>query len=124
MCHNPVFLHIISLTVPSSTEPVGSNPFDDEDDEEETAAVQPNSSPANVKKEEVVAKTLVNRKHLLLSPFPRCVVLVYSLLLLLCSSVFSLSGYFSAWLPSVDHVLINTRVHCVLCFMFHSVTSS
>lgn len=66
MCHTPVFLHIISLTVPSSTEPVGLNPFDDEDDEEETPAEQPNSSPANVKKEEVVAKMLVNGTHLLL----------------------------------------------------------
>lgn len=66
MCHVPVFLHVISLTVPSSTEPVGLNPFDDEDDEEEMTAEQPNSSPANVKKEEVVAKMLVNGRHLLL----------------------------------------------------------
>lgn len=66
MCHNPVFLHAISLTVPSSTESAALNPFDDEDDEEETPAQQPNSSPANVKKEEVVAKMLVNRTHLLL----------------------------------------------------------
>ncbi|MCI4389047.1 hypothetical protein PGIGA_G00093300 [Pangasianodon gigas] len=49
-----------SLTVPSSTEPVGLNPFDDEDDEEETPAEQPNSSPANVKKEEVIAKITSN----------------------------------------------------------------
>ncbi|KAK3544838.1 hypothetical protein QTP86_027512, partial [Hemibagrus guttatus] len=47
-----------SLTLPSSTEAVGLNPFEDEDDEEETPAEQPNSSPASVKKEEVVAKML------------------------------------------------------------------
>ncbi|XP_036433319.1 protein kinase C and casein kinase substrate in neurons protein 2 isoform X1 [Colossoma macropomum] len=46
-----------SLTVPSSTEPVGLNPFDDDDDEEETPAEQPNSSPVNAKKEEVISKT-------------------------------------------------------------------
>lgn len=67
ICHNPVFLHAISLTVPSSTEPVGFNPFDDEDDDEETPEQQPNSSPANVKKEEVVAKMLVNGTHLFCS---------------------------------------------------------
>ncbi|XP_076860975.1 protein kinase C and casein kinase substrate in neurons protein 2 isoform X2 [Brachyhypopomus gauderio] len=47
-----------SLTVPTSTEPVGLNPFDEDgdDDEEETPAHQPNSSPVNVKKEEVISK--------------------------------------------------------------------
>ncbi|KAI5094098.1 protein kinase C and casein kinase substrate in neurons protein 2 isoform X1, partial [Silurus meridionalis] len=49
-----------SLTVPSSTEPVGLNPFDDEEDEEEMPAEQPNRSPASVKKEEVVAKITSN----------------------------------------------------------------
>uniref|UniRef100_A0A8B9H380 Protein kinase C and casein kinase substrate in neurons protein 2 n=1 Tax=Astyanax mexicanus TaxID=7994 RepID=A0A8B9H380_ASTMX len=49
-----------SLAVPSSTEPVGLNPFDDDDEEEEeeeVPAVQPKSSPVNVKKEEVISKT-------------------------------------------------------------------
>lgn len=109
MYHIPAFLHVISLTVPSSTEAVGSNPFDDEDDEEQMPAVQPNSSPANVKKDEVVAKMLVNRKHLLL--LCSCLLHIYFLLLLpytlhicfLFTVIFpqlSLSGacYFSAWL--------------------------
>ncbi|XP_030642099.1 protein kinase C and casein kinase substrate in neurons protein 2 isoform X1 [Chanos chanos] len=47
-----------SLTVPSNTEPVGSNPFEVEDeDEEEMTEEQPNSSPVNVKKAEVNTKT-------------------------------------------------------------------
>lgn len=127
VCHNPVFLHVISLTVPSSTEPVGLNPFDDEDDEE-MPAKQPNSSPANVKKEEVVAKMLVNRKHLLLFcsrslqiDFPLTVLSYAHLVCFLFAFIFpsfSLPGAccLSAWLHSVDHVLMNTRVHCVLCF--------
>ncbi|KAA0721492.1 Protein kinase C and casein kinase substrate in neurons protein 2 [Triplophysa tibetana] len=49
-----------SLTVPSSTEPQCLNPFDDEDEDhndEEEAVQQPKSSPLNVKKEQVIAKT-------------------------------------------------------------------
>ncbi|XP_036373502.1 protein kinase C and casein kinase substrate in neurons protein 2 isoform X1 [Megalops cyprinoides] len=46
-----------SLTVPNSTEQVGSNPFEDDEDEEEAPAEPPNSSPASVVKEEVKTKT-------------------------------------------------------------------
>ncbi|KAI1888106.1 hypothetical protein AGOR_G00181630 [Albula goreensis] len=42
-----------SLTVPNSTEQVGSNPFEEDDDEEEAPTERPNSSPVNVVKEEV-----------------------------------------------------------------------
>ncbi|XP_028809951.1 protein kinase C and casein kinase substrate in neurons protein 2 isoform X1 [Denticeps clupeoides] len=42
-----------SFTVPSSTQPVGLNPFEDDEDEEETPEEQANSSPVFVKKEEV-----------------------------------------------------------------------
>ncbi|KAI1882117.1 hypothetical protein AGOR_G00247380 [Albula goreensis] len=46
-----------SLALPSSTEQVGSNPFEDDEDEEELPAEEPNSSPVNVIKEEVKSKT-------------------------------------------------------------------
>lgn len=62
---------VVSLTVPTSTETVGSNPFEDDDDEDLQGTVkeQPtvvvnnnnNSSPLNVKKVEEV-KTLVKER--------------------------------------------------------------
>ena len=68
-CLSPC-LRVVSLTVPTSTEPVGSNPFEDDDDEDLQGTVkeQPavvvnnnNSSPLNVKKVEEV-KTLVKER--------------------------------------------------------------
>lgn len=60
---------VVSLTVPTSTETVGSNPFEDDDDEDLQGTVkeQPvvvnnnNNSPLNVKKVEEV-KTLVKER--------------------------------------------------------------
>ena len=63
--------HIISLTVPTKTAPVGTNPFEDDEDEEEEMAVEQQQQPQqqqqqttvnhiSVNKEEV--KTLVNRR--------------------------------------------------------------
>ncbi|KAL4658411.1 protein kinase C and casein kinase substrate in neurons protein 2 isoform X1 [Arapaima gigas] len=53
-----------SLTVPNSTEQVGSNPFE-EDDDEEVPVKQHDSSPVSITKEEVKTKTLVTES------FPR-----------------------------------------------------
>lgn len=71
MCHKCLSpcLRVVSLTVPTSTEPVGSNPFEDDDDEDLQGTVkeQPvvvnnnNNSPLNVKKVEEV-KTLVKER--------------------------------------------------------------
>ncbi|XP_031438263.1 protein kinase C and casein kinase substrate in neurons protein 2 isoform X1 [Clupea harengus] len=47
-----------SLSVPPSTEPAGSNPFEEDEDEEESPQEQPNSSPTvTVKKDQVPTKT-------------------------------------------------------------------
>ncbi len=55
--------HVVSLTVPTKTAPVGSNPFeDDEEEEEEEMAVEQQTTVnhISVNKEEI--KTLVNRR--------------------------------------------------------------
>lgn len=131
MYHLPAFLHVISLTVPSSTEAVGLNPFDDEDDEEEMPAEQPNSSPANVKKEEVVVKMLVNRKHLLL--FCPCSLHIYFLLLcclmpiifvsfwLIYSSVLSFRCLLFPCMVAQCRWRVNKRMHTVLCVFSSTV---
>lgn len=57
--------HVVSLTVPTKTAPVGTNPFEDEEDEEEEVAQEQQQKTENhvtVKKEEI--KTLVNRRKL------------------------------------------------------------
>lgn len=62
--------HVVSLTAPTKTAPVGSNPFEDDEDEEEeeeeemAVEQQTTVNHNSVKKEEI--KTLVNRrkKHL------------------------------------------------------------
>lgn len=55
--------HVVSLTVPTNTAPVGLNPFDEDDEdeeEEETTAVEQQTTVnhISVNKEEI--KTLVN----------------------------------------------------------------
>lgn len=54
--------HVVSLTVPTKTAPVGSNPFDDDEDEEEEMAEEQHTTVNHnsVKKEEI--KMLVNRR--------------------------------------------------------------
>lgn len=53
--------HVVSLTVPTNTAPVGSNPFEEDEDEEEMAE-EPETTviSISVNKEEI--KTLVNRR--------------------------------------------------------------
>lgn len=64
--HNPslTVLHVISLTVPTKTEAVGTNPFEEEDEEEEQEEMaeeeQTTVNHVTVNKEEI--KTLVNRR--------------------------------------------------------------
>lgn len=64
--------HVVSLTVPSKTAPVSSNPFEDEEDEEEEMdeeqqrQQQTIENHVTVKKEEI--KTLVNRREALRPP--------------------------------------------------------
>lgn len=81
VCHRCVFIyvhvnnpsltvsHVVSLTVPTKTAPVGSNPFeDDEEEEEEEMAVEQQTTVnhISVNKEEI--KTLVNRRKTLRPP--------------------------------------------------------
>lgn len=66
---SPVSHHVVSLTVPTKTAPVGSNPFEDDEDEEEeeeeemAVEQQTTVNHISVNKEEI--KTLVNRRETL-----------------------------------------------------------
>lgn len=66
--------HVVSLTVPTKTAPVGSNPFEDDEDEEEeeeemAVEQQTTVNHNSVKKEEI--KTLVNRRKKTPPPHPQ-----------------------------------------------------
>lgn len=59
--------HVVSLTVPNKTAPVGSNPFEDDDDEEEEeeeTAVEQQTTVNHISVEKEEIKTLVNRRTL------------------------------------------------------------
>lgn len=64
--------HVVSLTVPTITAPVGSNPFEDDEDEEEEEEMameqQTTVNHISVNKEEI--KMLVNRSKLSANPQP------------------------------------------------------
>lgn len=60
--------HVVSLTAPTKTAPVGSNPFEEDEDEDMAVEQQTTVNHTSVKKEEI--KTLVNRRKHFAHPQP------------------------------------------------------
>lgn len=104
-------LSVVSVAVPSSTEPVGLNPFDDDEEEEdEMPAEQPNRSPVNAKKDEVISKTLVNRKHLFCC---RACLSLSRLLLLPLYSLLSFSVLLVFFQVAAFFCMVALSIYCI-----------
>lgn len=76
-----IVLHVISLNVATKTEPVGTNPFEDDEEQEEMAEEkQTTINHVSVNKEEI--KMLVNRRKPSANPQPLLFLFLFHLLLL------------------------------------------
>lgn len=112
---------VVSLTVPTKTAPVGSNPFEDDEDEEEDMAVEQQTTVNHISVNKDEIKTLVNRRKHSTPPaaLPPFLLSIFSPWIVVRSSspVVTLPYLLCSLLPRISLSSLRWQVVVLLCMV-------